>query len=449
MRKKLLIIALPTLMALSGCANVSVKPAAQQNAPIEAMAEDNLAHEELFGAAEEGFAFKKTSPYKLDALTADFVKVGYQIKFSENGAGTADDTISIRFVAAIKDENVNAYWSRGLAQPNGYVGARPDPDGHPDLWSFKLDDGTVHQSNVVYHKLTDDGDPITAGSGAYTGYTGFVIYTLRNIPYESYKDSYLAAYVSIIDKSNGENNIKSQAIAVKIERNGAGTASKHSFTFDPTVTGHFLQGTIGGAENTLLRATEHDAGDNSASYYDVSFKAADCFGSFYYSPACFQFFGHDDFFAEESTAAHFGESAALADYVKPDADILCSLLVSRGSGKENHVYTVQDGAAQTFTVNNLPDWLGNDGAILFASVERTNHAWHWVPVSFAGTTGTFSAPNNIETFLLVRCVAGTTQPNWDLTSGDDSGRIYNKTGDISTTGVYSYDASGWGNYPAS
>ena len=50
--------------------------------------------------------------------------------------------------------------------------------------------------------------------------------------------------------------------------------------------------------------------------------------------------------------------------------------------------------------------------------------------------------------FLVRCQAGTTEPNWSITAGSDVGRIYNQTNDINTEAdTYSYVASSWVDYP--
>ena len=89
---------------------------------------------------------------------------------------------------------------------------------------------------------------------------------------------------------------------------------------------------------------------------------------------------------------------------------------------------------------------------MFAHVERSNHDWIWIEASFVrgdggdgdyNGTATFTAPNNILTFQLVRCSSGTTIPNW-ATTGDASGRIYNNTGNHSvSSGVYSYQVYDW------
>ena len=114
MKKRLLLIALPVFMALTGC-----KPSPIRDKEYKYLQEDTLAHEEIFGEAVEAseLGARIARPYKLATLTSDFVKIGYQIKFDDKGnADASDDVISIRFVAAIKDAGVTAYWHRCLSK---------------------------------------------------------------------------------------------------------------------------------------------------------------------------------------------------------------------------------------------------------------------------------------------------------------------------------------------
>lgn len=452
MKKKLLLIALPALMALSGCANVSIKPAEQKAPAIELMAEDNLAHEEIFGGLEDSAKLVKTNVSKLAALEADDVKVGYQIKFAENGEGTADDTISIRFVAAIKSDGVDAYWSRGLAQPNGYEGAEPDPVGHPGVWNFKFSDTSTHKSSVIYDKLTSDGSPIEAGSGDYEDYEGFVIYTLRNIPYEDYKDSYLAAYVTLVDKTNSSNYLRSQGVAVKIERNGA--ESKNRFYFDASYTGHFLEGTINnalrnGSDNSshaLLRANESAGDAYWAKYLDVDLLTTDSFGSFYYSfsdtpeDCHFQFFGRTSFFGDSS--ALLQGSASLNDFNAPKNAGKYSLFVQNDTGTANHVSTYKLGADETYHMQGLPDWTGPNAKTFVGYCDASGNENNWVVATIDGTNGTFVAPNNIQRFWIARCHPDTVTPNWSE-SENVAGKVYNSSPSDTyvTVGYYYYNCT--------
>ena len=337
MNKKLLLLALPALMVLSSC--TALRTNAKDNV---LMAEDTLAHEEIFGEAVEGgdLGLKLAAPQRAPEIDASFSKIGYQINFNAGGSGTADDTISIRFVLAIKDADVEVSWHRGLAQADGTIGANPGSG-----WKYKFNDGIPNVSSKIYTTLSNGaGSSVTANvAGDYAEYAGFAIYTLRNIPYEDYKDSYLAAYATI----TGSNTLNSQALAVKIERDG--TVSKNKFYFDAGVTGHFLEGTINGAlrdgsdnsTHALWRESGGHSADNYAWYDGITLQKTDSFGSFYYDAGeTFQFFGHNSFFAE---SANFMSEASLSGYVKPIKDGHYKLFVSAGSGNpkehENCVYT--------------------------------------------------------------------------------------------------------------
>ena len=317
MNKKLLLLALPAFMVLSGCGARGFEQPEER--PEAAISEATVAQE------EDAHEFVRTAPAKAASLNAESVKVGYQIQYSDNGDD--DDTISIRFIAALKDRDVTAFWHRGLAQANGNEGA----DVGGGVWKYKFSDTSTHQSTIFYDALNNDGVRVVAGQGDYAGYECFAIYTLMNIPYETYKDSYLAAYVTL----NGENTINSQAVAVKIERDG--TASKNKFNFDPTITGHFLQGKINDQNNSFVRATENPGGNNFAAYYGINLLNTDSFGSFYYSPSHFQFFGYSTYFTEESK---YNESS-LGEYAAPKASGTYNLYLSSNENKHNHVYTAE------------------------------------------------------------------------------------------------------------
>ena len=437
MNKKLLLLALPAFMVLSGCGARGFEQPEER--PEAAMSETTVAQE------VDAEQLVMSAPYRAP-MASDFVKVGYQIQYSDNG--DEDDTISIRFVAALKGEVNAAYWHRGLSQKNGYEGA----DVGGGNWKYKFSDNTSHPSTVFYTALNNGNVREVAGEGEYADYSCFAIYTLMNIPYETYKDSYLAAYVEL---TGAENTIKSQGIAVKIERNG--TASKNRFYFDPDTTGHFLEGTINGdlrngsnnSTNSLLRANEDAGSAYWAKYSDLSLKTTDSFGSFYYSISedpkdrHFQFFGKNSFFGDSSELLQASES--LSEYNAPKHNGTYSLFVQNDTGSANHVSTYEVGADQTFSITDLPDWVAG-GVKVFVGYADSSNAWHWDLASVSGTSGTFTAPNNILRFLLVRCPTSTTEPNWSATD-NNPGRIYNKTQDYQVTmGYYIYGCNSWPDY---
>ena len=104
----------------------------------------------------------------------------------------------------------------------------------------------------------------------------------------------------------------------------------------------------------------------------------------------------------------------------------------------------------TYTVTNLPDWIQADGCVIFAWVWGSQDAGSWKSLTY-GTNhdASFTVTGELQGFLLARCVSGTTTPDWNMTSGNDAGRVYNKTNDITcNAGVYSYACADWVGYPA-
>ena len=75
---------------------------------------------------------------------------------------------------------------------------------------------------------------------------------------------------------------------------------------------------------------------------------------------------------------------------------------------------------------------------------------NWYSANFisGGSALEFTVPQEMEGFLLARCVGGTTTPDWSIKSGNDAGRIYNKTNNIScSSGVFIYACADWVEYP--
>ena len=371
MKKKLLLAVLPALLVLSGCKSP------YSAAATKVFEEDTIAHEEIFGEAEEIDYFGKKEPlYRNpgEAITAP--KIGYQIRY-------ADSKLAIRFVAAINDLNVKAYWKRGVAAPDG-----------TEVASFS-DEG--QQVTKYYRTITDGPSTITAGVAPYVGYTGFVVYTIYNIPYSTVKDNYVAAYLSLVGDEDGEDNgaggtynvkINSSALAVSIERKTetvGETELKNVFAIDPASTGYFLEGTINGVErdgsdnstHSLLRATASDVSFVNAEYVDVAFQASDSFGSFYYSPTSFKFFGNTAFGASD-----YFDEASLAEFSSPKVAGTKTLYVFGSSaGAENHIRVKKE-----VTLYLTDNWRWKLKAHAFNYAANTPKvAWPGEGMSYVGT----------------------------------------------------------------
>lgn len=97
----------------------------------------------------------------------------------------------------------------------------------------------------------------------------------------------------------------------------------------------------------------------------------------------------------------------------------------------------------TLTATTTQDWAFKT-VPLFAWAWKAGEAGHWVEIEY-DTKGvlsiTFEVDADADHFLLVRCAPNTVTPDWSLATGDDAGRIYNKTADIEITAATSYAVS--------
>ena len=306
-------------MALSSC------NAAAQPAPEKTFLEDATAQSEIFGNRDVfGGELQIKNRAKGEAITAP--KIGYQIRYTSEG-----DKLAIRFIAAIKEFNVKAYWRRGIAGADG-----------TELRSKSFnDDGK--EVTKYYTSLSDGNTTITAGSGDFVGYEGFVVYSIYNIPYDANKDAYVAAYVNLVGDEDGDSEVhnNSKALAVKIEKK-SNYASNNVFTFDPTISNkHFLEGTINGTlydggANGLYEQSGGTPDGNHAWYEKVPLLPSDSFGSFYYDhDRIFQYCGYSTYF--DNVTAKFDESS-LSGFASPKKEGKYDIYVSSNALTDNHIY---------------------------------------------------------------------------------------------------------------
>lgn len=314
MKKKLLLAVLPAVMVLTSC---GARPATNEKVFLE----DTLAHEEIFGGFESPVDLRvRREGEGLSSISAP--KIGYQISYN-----SVTDKLAIRFVAAIKETAVNAYWRRGTADPEG---------GSPNNKKFS---DAAQPAYTYYEELNGGAGPIKAGEGEYEGYVGFVVYTIHNIPYTDNKDSYVAAYLNLVGAENSNIHNNSQGLAVRIEKKN-NNESINVFAFDPTVTGHFLTGTINGTlfdggEHGLYRESGNLPSGNNAWYEKVAIKTTDSFGSFYYEQdSKFMFFGNEKY---SNTAVDYLKESSLAGFnTAKTYDGYYSLYLS--SENADHIY---------------------------------------------------------------------------------------------------------------
>ena len=311
MKKKLLLIALPALMVLSGCANVQKDQPKVEEQPVVEFEEDTVAHEEIFGEAVEikQPAIRKMG--ELDDKTA--YKVGYQIHFDDKSDGDAsNDVISIRFIAAINASYSTMVWKRAFTEVSGnqkltYSENSSDAEhGYPSL-----------RSTVVYHSLSNGGeDVMVAEEGDYSAYTGFIVYSLTNIPYEDYKNSYFGVSLTLTPAEGDA--VHTDFYAVKVEKNAGGTASKNTIVLPYEKNGYYLYGTFGGVEGFVDADASKRGGNANQASFTTNYSAGDNFVAIQKTSSVFQIWdgsrvadGDDDF--DQS-----GENAAIntaAEYV--------------------------------------------------------------------------------------------------------------------------------------
>lgn len=111
----------------------------------------------------------------------------------------------------------------------------------------------------------------------------------------------------------------------------------------------------------------------------------------------------------------------------------------QGSGEQGQ--GGEETGQKTYTATGLPEWITNDGCVIFAWVWSPSDAGSWKSCTYGEapvTELTFKVDEDLTGFLLARCIAGTTQPNWEE-KGDVPGRVYNQTNDVEcVAGTYSY-----------
>ena len=270
MKKKLLLIALPALMALSGCANIQKEQPKVEEQPAIEFEEDTVAHEEIFGEAVEA---KQPAIRKMDVVdTETDYKIGYQIHY-DGGTGK----ISIRFIAAINDSYTNMVWKRAFTQVDGTQKLT-----YSENSSDAVHDYPLLKSTVVYTSLSNgDSDPMVANSGLYSGYTGFIVYSLRNIQYETYKDSYFGVSLRLDD-------VQTDFYAVKVEKDVSGTASKNTIVLPYDKNGYYLYGTFNGEEGFVDADASKRGGDGNQASFTKTYAAGDSFVAIQKTSSVFQ-----------------------------------------------------------------------------------------------------------------------------------------------------------------
>lgn len=244
MKKRFLLAVLPALLALSSC---GLQPKVEAEPQFE---EDTLAHDDLFREADGALLYKgninKADPidYTLDPYPGNRPSIGIQTY--EEG-----DTISIRFVAAIKVtgnlSEATAVWTRAMYKPDGSI--------------YK--DSAQMPCQKVYTTINNHGaeQSISAFNGQYeTKYDYFVVYTLRGINKATFADYYLNAYLTLGDGS------QSKVLATKVNYDYYAL-----YAFEPSQR-YFLRGNINGQQQDIAQdaTTQGNNPENNYASFSVN-----------------------------------------------------------------------------------------------------------------------------------------------------------------------------------
>ena len=257
MNKRLLLITLPVLMALSSCTYLASGTVQQKG---DFFKEDAVAHSELFGGEEEGFELKAKQPfYSMTPGEGSLLepKIGVQYRDTYNNG--AQDCIAVRFVAAIANGNVNAEWTRAAYKANG--------------------DMTGTEETV---EVTKAYTSVVGGESLPEGYGCYVVFTVYDIPVTTFNDYYIVAYLKLSDPENPATVQYSKATAARI---GGGVQA--SFAYN--TTGYFLAGTINGAENSYLPSVSLLPGDaTNEARFSGSLRENDVFNIYHKTASTFK-----------------------------------------------------------------------------------------------------------------------------------------------------------------
>ena len=402
MKKKLLLIALPALMVLSGCSAVSIKPAEKVN-DADLMLEDTTAHEELFGDA-------KLAPNKLgdpegdpagdDPSWTKMPKIGVQFASYEKDEA---NYYAVRYVAAIaglQSGAVTAEWTRGVSDE---IGNELKP----------LSGGKM--STVEYNSLNNNLTP-TAATSEGEGYYKYIIYTLYDIP-AIQVSSYVVAYLTL--SKSAQTPAVSKAVAARI---GGGNA----FSFAASkAEGYFIQGKINGTANQILNLDDTpEVASDHAEKQNAALKEDDEFGCFYYNPgSSFKFFGYD-MVTEDSGGPcdYYLEQSGSTQYIKVRANSSYTLTMS-----DSDSFSISDPVNPTVTLYFHPgsNWR-NDKSPKYSI--WYNSSWH----NFTADPDSGSDVYKLEEFEFTKYYSNLVfvrYPNTDDAPNMDWSNVYDKTAD--------------------
>ena len=405
MKRNFLLSIIPALLILSSCAGAA--PKIKENILLE----DTLAHEEVFGEATiaGSLGVRKT----LNPESVLKPKIGVQWKKSNDNT-----KIDIRYVAAISSLDVKAEWYRGVAKQ----------DSNCPKEKYSAGEYYVKESTIGYVAINNDGNE-TKATDAGAGYNYFVVYTLKDIPFNEFQYSYMAAYLVLKDNESDDILKTSDVVAVNI-------GQQHYFSFaNDQFDGYFIEGTIGGASGQFRELDDTPDNDDHAKKMGLTLNANDNFGLFKWTPTEFHYYGrynfggNDTFYLEDS-------SAVSSNYSKVRASGTYTMFVNK--------YNQFNLAATALTTNLYLDlstyWQnGNEKIAIYYT---DNSSFHAPDEKISNSVYRFNIDVGAHpTFIFVRSdkTLDEGEYNWwnqtqDITFRDGSSVLDNK-----------YTLTGWDN----
>lgn len=287
MNKRLMLLALPILMVLSSCNNVSIN-----NKEIDSIKEETSISNEIFGQEEKPYSLNVKGPrYAIEDLVEPMIGVQFK-SYTEGGS----DYYAIRYVAAIKGLDVTATWTRAVSSNT----------------SAELKALSSDISVTKAYKTLNNGGAISTCSEQYPGYEYYLVYTMYDIPQTSINaNAYMMAYLTL---SYGEATpVKSKAVVAQIK----GTGHIFSFDVDSVTNDYFIDIKHSEGEDTIYYGEAGEDKPNPedndhAVFTNKAFVNGDTFGLFKLTNSSFTFCNYTTYLS--STASRFSKIVGIQDY---------------------------------------------------------------------------------------------------------------------------------------
>lgn len=465
MKKNIFLGLLPALLVLASC---QAAPKVEPKAELENIIEDTEAHDEIFGESKLVGNLGIRKAYDGDVEVPEdtgvaYPNLGIQTKKGNGADGiadTADDTISIRFVAAIQVGDVNldgditdadlaattVSWRRTIFKNDGTVSIASADKASTKAYTSLAAPDDVEDDGIADNILT-----IEEFNAAKLGrsYTHFVVYTMLDLPL-TYGNYYTVVDVSV-------NGGGSEILATTIDQTT-------QFVFEPYVNAHPLNNhyfaikkSASGFDVIDPAATPGDG--NFARFEGASFDANDSFvivhrvvGALGSNSDIFKVYGFDQLrrgaqFLPKVADSNFIKASGTGSYNLYLTDFNQIYAVTPDSAKASGKYYFKPGSSWTEASPRYALYVYNDSA-------KTED---WFYLEEVGSTGVYSCaafsaitwPNCIFCRMDPGNLTNGWSQKWTQTknlSTDDEGNIFYVNNDASTAGNVNADGN-WNHYP--